>query len=295
MASFEAKSMELPWTQIQYEHQIPDLCYRKMRAKMDEVNESRETKTVTLYHMLHGDKREESQTLSYAPQIPRNFAAANQNPKHPLWYSLIDEPNLNQDSPKLSKKSDSNSDQDQEERAEIQYMLEIRNGFTKKASFQDVEYLKLLHDLDLKVEIFEKQAFEPGIRPDLEIPEYDDDDEWTHKISGVFTQNSIAPLRHVLYEFIHYDWEHNKMQLYCTEHLQERWRHIKAKSASHQILILLQKLEEVVGLGSDERLTISVNSNQIPENKIFTTRNLIHHLPHLSKGPPCTISYFVKL
>jgi hypothetical protein len=44
MASSEAESTESRWTQIQYEHRIPDLCYRKMKVKMDKVNESREMK-----------------------------------------------------------------------------------------------------------------------------------------------------------------------------------------------------------------------------------------------------------
>jgi hypothetical protein len=153
MASFGSDFPESAWAQIQYKHQISDSCDEKMRTKMDEVNESRETKTVTLYHMLHGDKRAESRFLSYAPQIPCYFAAANKNPKSPLWYSLVVEQDLNQGFPKLSKKPDSDSNQDQEDNSEIQYMLEIRNGSSKKASSQDAEYLKLLHDLIIKVEV----------------------------------------------------------------------------------------------------------------------------------------------
>jgi hypothetical protein len=294
MASFESELPESAWAQIQYKHQISDSCHEKMRTKMDEVNESRETKTVTLYHMLHGDKRAESRFLSYAPQIPCNFAAANQNPEYPLWYSLIVEQDLNHNFPKLSKKPELKSDQDQEDRAEIQYMLEIRNGFSKKASSQDVEHVKLLHDLIFKVEVFEKQALESGIHFVSETPE-DDDEEDTRKISGIFTEKSIATIRHVLYEFMHYNWEHGEMKLYCSEHLQERWLHIKAKSAPHHVYVLMQKLEEIAGLVSENRLTIPMDTNQIPGNKIFATHNIIHPLPHLFKGPPCTTTYFVEL
>jgi hypothetical protein len=294
MASLRSRSTEAAWAQIQYKQQIPDLCHKRMQEKMADLNEGRDTKTVTLYHMLHGEKRDEPQNLLYAPKIPRNFAAANKNTKPPSWYSLIVDQDLRVDFPKPSEKPDLDSDEEQEDNPDIDYMLEIRNGFSKKASCQDVKYLKLLHDLVLKVEGIEKQTLESQIRVDS-ASHNDEDGEDNPEISRLFTETAIAPLRHVLFEFVHYDWSHNKMSLYCTEHLQKRWLSIKAKSAPHHAYLLIQKLEEIAKLGVNNRLTIPATSTEILENEIFATRNIVHPLPHRFKGPPCKISYFVEL
>ena len=206
----EIKSTELAWAQIEYEHQIPDLCHEEMESKMQEINESSDSKTVSLYYMLHGDKREKPQSLPYARQIPCNFAAANNKAKSPAWYSLIVEGDPDEAFPDPEEQHTLGPDEEQEENPDIRYMLEVRNGLIKRASIQDVEYLKLLHDLVLKVEATEKQELKKRIRPASES-----------ETSGTFTEKSIAGLRHVLFEFIHYDWEHKKMELYCTKHLGE--------------------------------------------------------------------------
>lgn len=272
----DLNSTELAWAQIEYEQQIPDLCHTKMEEKMDEINENRDTKTVTLYHMLHGDKRDKPRHLLYAPQIPFNFAAANKNLKPLSWYSLIVEGGLDKDFP----------DPDEERTPDIHYMLEIRNGFVKRASCKDVEYLKLLHDLVLKVEDNEKQALKEQNRP---ASEHHDDGEDDYKISVV------APLRRVLFEFMHYDWEHKKMGLYCTQHLGERWLHVEARSVPHHVYLLIQKLEEVAGLPSQARLTIPVDPHKSVGNEAFATPNIVHPLPHLVGSSRCKISYFIEL
>jgi hypothetical protein len=272
----DLNSTELAWAQIEYEQQIPDLCYRKMEERMEEINESRDTKTVTLYHMLHGDKRFKPRNLLYAPQIPFNFAAANKNLKPPAWYSLIVEGDPDNDFP----------DPNEERTPDIHYMLEIRNGFVKRASCQDVEYLQLLHDLVLKVEANEKQALKEQNRP---ASEYDDGGEDDYRISV------IAPLRHVLFEFMHYDWEHKKMGHYCTQHLGERWLYVNAKSAPHHANLLIQKLEEIAKLRPQARLTIPVGSGKSIGNEPFATPNIVHPLPRLVESPRCTVSYFVEL
>jgi hypothetical protein len=294
MATLRSQPREAAWAQIQYKQQIPDVCHKRMQEKMADLNEGRDTKTVTLYRMLHGDKRDEPQNLLYAPKIPRNFAAANKDLKPPSWYSSIVEQDLRIDFPKPSEKPDLDSDEEQEDNPDIHYMLEIRNGFSKRASCQDVKYLKLLHDLVLKVEGIEKQTLESQIRVDSASHNNEDEEDNT-KISGLFTEEVISPLRHVLFEFIHYDWEHQEMGLYCTEHLQKRWLHIKAKFAPHHAYILMQKLEEIAKLATNNRLTIPATSTEILETEIFATRNIIHPSPHRFRGPPCTTSYFVEL
>lgn len=280
----EIKSTELAWAQIEYEHQIPDLCHEKMKSKMQEINESSDSKTVSLYHMLHGNKREKPQSLPYARQIPCNFAAANNKAKSPAWYSLIVEGDPDEAFPDPGEQHTLGPDEEQEEDPDIRYMLEVRNGLIKRALTQDVEYLKLLHDLVIKVEATEKQELAKQIRPASES-----------ETSGTFTEKSIASLRHVLFEFIHYDWEHKKMELYCTKHLGEQWLSVKAKSGSHHAYILIQKLEEVAGLRQQKRLTIPVGSGRSLRNEPFVTSNIIHPLPHLVESSPCRISYFVEL
>jgi len=280
----EIKSTELAWAQIEYEHQIPDLCHEEMESKMQEINESSDSKTVSLYYMLHGDKREKPQSLPYARQIPCNFAAANNKAKSPAWYSLIVEGDPDEAFPDPEEQHTLGPDEEQEENPDIRYMLEVRNGLIKRASIQDVEYLKLLHDLVLKVEATEKQELKKRIRPASES-----------ETSGTFTEESIASLRHALFEFIHYDWEHKKMKLYCIKHLGEQWLSVKAKSGSHHAYILIQKLEEVAGLRQQKRLTIPVGSGRSLENELFVTSSTIHPLPHLVESSRCKISYFVEL
>lgn len=286
------KSTELAWAQIEYEQQIPDVCHRKMVETMEEINEIRDSKTVTLYHMLHGDKRDKPMNLLYARQIPLNFAAANNKAKPPAWYSLIVEGDPDENFPDPKEKPTLAPDEEHEEDPDIHHMLKIRNGFIKRASSRDVEYLKLLHDLVLQVEAIEIQNLEKQIRPALE---HDDNERIGSETSGTFTEKSIAALRHVLFEFTHYDWEHKKMGLYCAQHLGELWLSLGAKSGSHHAYLLMQKLEEVAGLRANARLTISVGSGKILENELFATPNIIHPLPHLVDSPRCKIPYFVEL
>ncbi|KEQ72927.1 hypothetical protein M436DRAFT_82199 [Aureobasidium namibiae CBS 147.97] len=290
MANLE--STELAWAQIEYQHQIPDLCHEKMKSKMQEINESSDSKTVSLYHMLHGDQREKPQSLPYARQIPCNFAAANNKAKSPAWYSLTVEGDPGQEFPDSNEMHTLGPDGEYEEHPDIRYMLEIRNGLVKRASIQDVENLKLLHDLVLKVEAIEKQNLEKQIRPASEIL---DDEKIEVGTSGTFTEKSIAGLRHVLFEFVHYDWEHKKIRFYCTTHLGEQWLSVEAKSGSHHAYKLIQKLEEVAGLRPQARLTIPVGSGRSLENEVFVTFNIVHPLPHLVESPRCKISYFVEL
>jgi hypothetical protein len=63
MASSRSETSEAAWAQIQYRQQIPDVCHKRMQEEMADLNEGRDTKTVTLYHMLHGDKRDEPRNL----------------------------------------------------------------------------------------------------------------------------------------------------------------------------------------------------------------------------------------
>lgn len=288
----DLKSTELAWAQIEYEQQIPDACHQKMVDSTEEINESRESEAVTLYHMLHGDKRDKSRNLLYARQIPLNFAAANNKAKPPAWYSLIVEGDLDEEFPGPKEKHTLGPDEEYDEDLDIRYMLEIRNGLIKRASTQDVEYLKLLHDLVFKVEAIEIQNLEKQIYPALER---DIGEEVESETSGTFTEESIAALRHVLFEFIHYDWEHKKMRLYCTVHLGELWLSVNAKSGSHHAYILMRKLEEVAGLRANARLTIPMKSGRRVQDEPFATPNVIHPLPHLVESPRCTISYFVEL
>jgi len=283
---------DLVWAQIKYEHQIPDASHKKMVKKMEEMNEGHNTRTVTLYHILHGDKRDKPQGLPYARQLPLNFAAANKILILPSWYSSFVEGDLDEDFPNPEDMCTSNTAEEPEDDPNIHYMLAIRNGFTKSASCHDVKYLKLLHDLILKVEAITKQALEEQFRP---ISEDDSDEDDQHQISGIFTQKAIAPLRHVLFEFMHYNWKYKKMELYSIDHLSECWTQVKAKSAPHHAYILMQKLEEAAGLDPQKRLTISAGSGKRVENEPFATPNIIHPLPHLVESPRCKISYFVEL
>ncbi|KAH0361031.1 hypothetical protein KCU65_g8980, partial [Aureobasidium melanogenum] len=321
------KSEDVAWAQIKYEQKITTTCYAEMLLKMDEVNDNRSTKTVTLYHILHGDKQDKPLKLLYAPQIPRNFAAANRYAKHPDWYYSLVQPGL-YDSiayPDSTIKPALGSAQDG---PDIHRILEIRNGFVKRASAQDVEYLKLLHDLVHKVENIERQKLEElrsaatadgdddedyEIQEDNEI--YEDDEAHEDQIrdliennedagieederntSGTFKVEAIAPLRHVLFEFMHYDWNHKKMGLYCAEHLRQQWLVVGAESAPHHAYILIQKLEEVTGLRSDsERLTVTVGSGQMIENEPFAASSVVHPLPHLVTDECCTTDYFAEL
>ncbi|KAG9844161.1 hypothetical protein KCU94_g14964, partial [Aureobasidium melanogenum] len=99
-------------------------------------------------------------------------------------------------------------DQEQEDDPDIHHMLEIRNGFVKRASAQDVEYLKFLHNLVHRVEVIERQKLEElksAAAADGDDDEDDGIDEDECKTSGIFKVEAIAPLRHVLFEFMHYD------------------------------------------------------------------------------------------
>ncbi|KAH0279859.1 hypothetical protein KCU91_g1435, partial [Aureobasidium melanogenum] len=302
MATLESE--DSAWAQIEYEQQNTGICHGRMLKRMQEVNESRSAKTVTLYHMLHGDKLEKPKSLLYASQIPRNFAAANKNAKHPDWYRLLVEPGLHDSIsyPNLTIKPAFGPVQDD---PDIHHMLEIRNGFFKRASAQNVEYLKLLHDLVHKVEDIERQKLEnvmfmaaarAVLRDDDEFDEIDEIDEDECNTSGNFKVEAIAPLRHVLFEFMHYDWDHKKMGLYCAEHLRELWLDVKAKSAPHHAYILIQKLEEVTGLKADsERLTVTVGSGQRVEDEPFAASSIVHPLPHLVSDECCTTDYFAEL
>ncbi|KAG9623312.1 hypothetical protein KCU64_g20360, partial [Aureobasidium melanogenum] len=265
--------------------------------------------------MLHGDKLDKPANLLYASQIPRNFAAANKNAKHPDWYCLLVEPGRHE-SISYQNPTIKPALRPVQNNPDIHHMLEIRNGFVKRASAQDVEYLKLLHHLVHKVEVIERKKLAELKSVAAADGDDDEDDETyegdeVHEVdeihedechedecntSGIFKVEAIAPLRHVLFEFMHYDWNHKKMGLYCTEHLRQHWLDVQARFAPHHAYILIQKLEEVTGLRSDsERLTVTVGSGQRVENEPFAASSIVHPLPHSITDECCTTKYFAEL
>lgn len=158
----------------------------------------------------------------------------------------------------------------------IEELMRI-NGFQKRASLTDIENLVQIHRLVTQISALSKE------RPNR------------------FGSSAIAPLRYVLFQMVHYDWEQSNVDQVWLDKLNEAWPQGHTELSSYvlgHVLMLIECLENAAELDPHQRqggARLTRYGDADPGPVGFWPHAPVHPFPHLVRESQYTLDDIVEL